>query len=73
MAKIREKVVVEPVIKKDTSLAKVLTSSFWDIGQETIYFDYLGKKIGFGKQLSNSESKQLASIFKDKLKKYKKA
>lgn len=55
-------------IKKDSGFAQVMTGAFWDVGQETIFFNYLNKRIGLGRQLSLSEAKQLKSTLQGKLK-----
>ncbi len=55
-------------IKKDNGFAQVMTGAFWDVGQETIFFSYLNKRIGIGRQLSLSEAKQLKSTLQGKLK-----
>lgn len=58
---------LDVTLKKDHGFAQVMTGAFWDIGQETIVFNYLHKKIAFGRQLSLSEAKQLKNTIQSKL------
>lgn len=51
------------VERKDKSFAKVMGSSFWDIGNEAISFKYFDKEIIFGIQLEEKEAKSLRDFF----------
>lgn len=45
------------------SFATELESSFWVLGAERIKFDYLGREIRFGLQLTEEEAKKLVQLF----------
>lgn len=47
--------------------------SIWVIGAEKLGFEYLGRKVVFGKGLSDEEARKLVSILKDALKQERKA
>jgi hypothetical protein len=57
------------VVKKTTSFASVYFNSFWIIGGESIGFEYMGKKVAFGKQLSEQEAQKLSSLIRKYFKK----
>jgi hypothetical protein len=50
------------------NFARQMNSSFWVVGGETILFDYLGKTISFGMQLSEMEAQQVLRQLKIALK-----
>ena len=41
------------------SFSRIIEGSFWDIGNETLQFDYYGKQIVFGIQLGEEEARSL--------------
>lgn len=53
---------------KQNSYANVMAGSFWDMGNETISFEYQGKFITFGKQLDPIESKALITFLAKEIK-----
>ena len=53
----------------DRSLAAVYNKSFWVIGNEQIVFEYLGKNVGFGMHLNETDAKALLQIVRKTLKK----
>lgn len=63
---------IELIPQKEKGFAKVMTGSFWDLGNETISFEYLNKKVIFGKQLDLKESKSLLTFISKEIKSYKK-
>ncbi len=63
---------IELIPQKQNGYARVMSGSFWDLGNETVSFDYLNKKIIFGKQLEAKEAKSLANLFKKEITYYKK-
>lgn len=51
-----------------TNFFAFMDNSFWVIGEDRIYFNYFGKKIGFGKQLDEMEVKKLLQVSNGQLK-----
>ena len=49
------------------SYSWVMQSAFWDIGNERLEFDYLGKKIIFGVQLEEDESMKLRKFLRTEI------
>ncbi len=64
---------VEILERPSRSYSWVMQSAFWDIGNESIEFDYHGKKIIFGVQLSEKESKQLKQFLRTEIIAYEKS
>lgn len=56
---------------KPNGFAQVMSGAFWDLGNETISFDYHNKKVIFGKQLQPAEAKKLLTFVKTEVKKTK--
>lgn len=56
-----------------TSWKWQLNESFWVIGGERLGFEHLGRKVAFGKGLSDEEAKRLLPILKHELAKARKA
>jgi hypothetical protein len=44
---------------EDKTWAKTYNDAFWTIGGESVGFEYLGKKVGFGFKLEQKEAKKL--------------
>lgn len=63
---------IQLLMRPEKSFSKVMQSAFWDIGNESIEFEYEGKKIIFGIQLDSSESKKLSEFLKTEIKKRQK-
>lgn len=53
---------------KQNSYANVMASSFWDMGNETLSFNYHGKPVLFGKQLEEKEIESLSTLIKKEMK-----
>ena len=51
------------------SFANVMGSSFWDISNERIKFDFHGKMIAFGIQIEDAEAKKLCNFIQLEVKK----
>lgn len=58
-----------PVDLKDRSFAKSYFNSFWMVGNETIRFEYLGKVIGIGLGLEDTERDEVIKFLKYQRKK----
>ncbi|MGB3948721.1 MAG: hypothetical protein WBM13_12105 [Bacteroidia bacterium] len=52
---------------KDDSFLESLNNSYWVIGGEKIAFDFYGKKIKLGIQLSDKEAKSLLKVIKTEI------
>ncbi|MCB0786583.1 MAG: hypothetical protein KDC02_20545, partial [Flavobacteriales bacterium] len=50
-----------------------LNESFWVIGGERLGFEHLGKKIAFGKGLTEEEARQLLKVLQQALKQERRA
>ena len=46
----------------EKSFKKHAENSYWVVGGETIGFEYMGKKVGFAKQLPEKDAKKLAKL-----------
>jgi len=44
---------------EDKTWAKIYNDAFWTIGGETLGFEYLGKKVGLGFKMEESQVKKL--------------
>lgn len=55
---------------RDNGYARVMSGSFWDIGNQTIGFIYHGQKIMLGAQLEKGEANSLIKFLNAELKKY---
>lgn len=55
-----------------TSLKYQLNDSFWTIGGDRLGFEHLGRKVIFGKGLSDAEAKRVVAVLQDELKKARK-
>jgi hypothetical protein len=55
-----------------TSFKYQLNDSFWTIGGERLGFEHLGRKVIFGKGLSDQEAKRVVTALQDELKKARK-
>lgn len=62
---------IEPREFEKKSFAWELENSFWVLGGERIKFDYLGKEIRLGIQISDDETKKLLQLFHSTLKRFK--
>lgn len=58
---------IEILERSSRSYSWVMQSAFWDIGNESLEFDYLGKKIIFGVQLEEEESKKLRQFLRTEI------
>lgn len=56
---------------KENGYARVMSGSFWDVGNQTVSFDYHGQKIMFGAQLDKNEASSLKKFIDAELKRYK--
>jgi hypothetical protein len=56
-------------IRKSTSFSSVYFNSFWILGGESLGFDYMGKKVAFGKQLDSEKAQKLSSLLRKYFKK----
>lgn len=54
------------------SFANVMQGAFWDIGNESVQFEYYGKQILFGTQLDANEANKLKQFINAEMKKYAK-
>ena len=52
------------------SFSSVMNGAFWDIGNESIQFEYYGKQVVFGRQLEIDEAKKLKKFINTEIKKY---
>ena len=59
--------------RKEKSFSKVMGSSFWDIGNEAVSFQYFDKQIIFGIQLEEKEAKAFGTFLKEEIKLRKRA
>lgn len=53
------------------SMIATMEESFWVVGGERIYFEYLGKKVGLGRQLNETEANKLVDLMQRQLKKFR--
>ena len=60
---------IEQFTSKQNSFANVMAGSFWDMGNETLSFNYQGKLVVFGKQLDESEAKAFKTFMESEIKK----
>lgn len=58
---------IEILERPARSFSWVMQSAFWDIGNESLEFDYHGKKIIFGVQLEEIETKQLKQFLRTEI------
>ena len=63
---------VEVLERPTRSYSWVMQSAFWDIGNESLEFDYEGRKIIFGVQLDEKETKQLKQFLRIEIHAYQK-
>lgn len=61
----------EKVPLNPQSLMASMEDSFWVVGGERVYFTHLGKQVGLGRQLSQSETRNLREMLNKQLKKYR--
>ncbi len=54
------------------SFGRVMQSAFWDIGNETLQFEYHGKQIIFGVQLESEETNKMKQFLNSEISKFKK-
>lgn len=54
---------------KDRSFAKVMANSFWNMTEKAISFEYFGKLIAFGIQLSDEDAKKVLKLISAHLRK----
>jgi hypothetical protein len=59
------------VERKEKAISTVMENSFWVIGGEMLEFEYLGKTIRFGIQLSKEEAEKLKDFILKKIKETK--
>ncbi len=62
---------IELLEKSSRSFSWVMQSSFWDIGNEALNFEYNAKEVIFGIQLEINESKKLKDFLKSEIKRRK--
>lgn len=62
---------IELIPFKENGYARVMSGAFWDIGNQTLLFDYHGQKVMFGAQLDKKEAKSLQRFIKAELKSHK--
>ena len=58
---------IEILERRTRSYSWVMQSAFWDIGNESLEFDYQGAKIIFGVQLDEEETKRLKHFLRTEI------
>lgn len=59
---------LDPINADPKAFSTVYNRSFWIIGGESVGFEYMGQKAGFGRQLEEKDAFQLAKLIKKNLK-----
>ncbi|MEQ8323844.1 MAG: hypothetical protein RH916_04135 [Vicingaceae bacterium] len=54
-----------PVEVSETSFWHSMNQAYWNIGQESLVFDYKGKEIYFGRELNDSEQKRILKFIQE--------
>ena len=52
---------------RDKSFWQTMNSSYWNVGQEGLTFEFKGRQIFFGRELNAGESKEVLSFLKSQL------
>lgn len=60
------------IVNSTKNFFAFMDNSFWVMGGQRIYFDYFGKKVVLGMQISDLETKKILSILNGQLRKSKK-
>jgi hypothetical protein len=60
-----------PVELSGRSFLAFMENSFWIVGGERIYFDYLGRKIGLGRQVDDETRTKLMDLLNKQVNKWK--
>jgi len=63
---------IKMIDRTEKSFASVMQSSFWDIGNQTLFFTHFDQEIIFGMQLEKAEARKLKEFMNKEIKNRKK-
>lgn len=58
---------LEALKEEENSFVKMMSSAYWNIGKESLVFEYKGKDVFFGKELDEKDSNNIQKLIKSYL------